>query len=290
MDTNSHESKASLPRVSLGYWLNSLRVHSCPFVVKPFWSPALLIVVFVFASISGSLVRAAETIPPPPKQYFNDYAGIISAQTVRELNTKLATYERTSSNQLLVAIFRRMESDSSVPDYTQRVAESWRVGQGKTDNGAVLFLFMESRDVYMQVGYGLEGAIPDVLAKRIIEEQIIPAFRSGNFSLGLQRGVDAMIAASQGEYTGSGRTVADGQRRGDRGNPLSWIFIVLIVAVTIISRLRGNRGYVYSGRGMRRGPGWWIGGGGGGFGGGGGGGGFSGGGGSFGGGGAGGRW
>ncbi len=245
-----------------------------------------------FALLGGSFLAAAETIPPPPKQYFNDYAGIISAATVRDLNTQLASYERTSSNQLIVAIFKRMESDSSVPDYTQRVAESWRVGQGKTDNGAVLFLFMESHDVYIQVGYGLEGALPDVLAKRIVENEIIPSFRSGNFELGMRKGVGAMIAATQGEYTGTGRTVneAEGGRGDRRSSPLSWLFFIVILILSIFRTRHQRRGYVYGRGGMHRSSGWWMGGGGGGGFGGGGGGGFSGGGGGFGGGGAGGRW
>ena len=82
----------------------------------------------------------------------------------------LAQFERESSNQILVAIYPRMQSASSVEDYTVRVAQAWRVGQKARNNGVVLFVFQESRDVRIVTGYGLEGVLPDAIAKRIISD------------------------------------------------------------------------------------------------------------------------
>ena len=106
-------------------------------------------------------VRAGEVIPPPPAGYFNDYANVVSASTAQPLDQILEQFERDTSNQIVVAIYPKMQSDSSIEDYTVRVAESWKVGQRLKNNGAVLFVFVQDRKLYIQVGYGLEGALPD---------------------------------------------------------------------------------------------------------------------------------
>lgn len=247
---------------------------------------------FLCALCGGAFVAvAAERIPPAPAHYFNDYAHVVSAGVAEELNATLERFERTSSNQLVVAIFPRMESDSSVEDYTVRVAQAWKVGQQDKKNGAVLFAFMQEHQLYLQVGYGLEGVLPDVTAKRIISNEIAPRFRQGDVDGGMRAGVQAMIAATQGEYHGNGQTSASARTRQNGSNGFSFgIIFAFIVLFSIISRHRNRRTYVFGGpRG-----GWWMGppGGGGGWSSGGGssGGGFSGGGGSFGGGGAGGKW
>lgn len=245
----------------------------------------------LLGSAMGARLSAAERIPPAPNRYFNDYAKVVSPALVEELNTQLDQFERTSSTQLLVAIFPKMESDSAVEDYTVRVAESWRVGQKAKSNGAVLFAFMQEHQVYLQVGYGLEAVLPDATAKRIIETEIVPRFRQGDVDGGMRAAVGAMMAAAKGEYQGTGRTQHDGaQPTSSRGFGFFGL-IVLVMLFSAIARRRTRRNYVFGGPQA----GWWLGGprggsGGGWSSGGGGGGGFSGGGGSFGGGGAGGKW
>jgi len=239
----------------------------------------------------AAIAGAAETMPPKPAQYFNDYAGVVSPGVAASLNSQLEDFEKQTSDQILVAVFPKMQTDSSVEDYTQRVAQSWGVGQKKTNNGAVLFVFIQDHQAYIQVGYGLESVLPDATAKRIIDNEISPHFKNGDFAGGLTAGVTAMEQAVQGEYKGTGTTVGD--KIQDEENFWWNIVIVVFVVFFIYIRIRNYRGgVVYGGAGRAfyaGGFGGW--GGGGGFGGGGGGGGgFSGGGGSFGGGGAGGRW
>ena len=238
---------------------------------------------------------ADEVIPPPPAAYFNDYAGVVSSRTAAQLNQTLENFERQSSEQILVAVFPKMQSESSIEDYTVRVARSWQVGQKDKNNGAVLFVFVQDHKMFLEVGYGLEGVLPDALCKRIIDEQITPRFKAGDFDGGLTAGVQSILAATKGEYKGTGMTLAD-QRRAyvhHGSNEVVPLIIIIIVVFAILAiRLRAYQygGIFYSGSGWS-GGGWS--GGGGGFGGGGfsgGGGGFSGGGGSFGGGGAGGSW
>ena len=226
-------------------------------------------------------------MPPAPPAYFNDYAHIVSAGTAAQLNAVLEDHERQTSDQILVAIFPKMQSDSAIEDYTVRVAKSWQAGQTDKKNGAVLFVFVQDHKMFLQTGYGLEGALPDALCKRIIDEEIAPRFKAGDFDGGLTAGVTAILQATKGEYKGNGTTVAD-QHGHQNGGSLAPI-IIFIVIVIIIMSLRGRGGFasslLYTGAGMASGR--WTGGGGFSSGGGGG---FSGGGGSFGGGGAGGSW
>ena len=229
--------------------------------------------------------RADEVIPPAPQAYFNDYAHVVSPAVVAELNQKLEQFERQTSIQIVVAIFPKMQSDSSIEDYTVRVAQSWHVGQKGKDNGAVLFVFLQDRKMYLQVGYGLEGALPDALAKRIIENEIKPYFRTGDYAGGLRAGVTAILQATQGEYQGTGRTAAERARNSE---PPIWVMLFgfgWLAWILWAAWMRSRAGTVYtrSGRSIGYGMTYF----GGGFSGGGS---FSGGGGSFGGGGAGGSW
>lgn len=257
----------------------------------------LLFAAALLACLFLGVLRAAEALPPAPDRHFNDYARVVRPDTARELDARLAAFERETSNQILVVLYPRLAAASSVEDYTVRVAQAWGAGTAKQDNGAVLFAFMEQRQLYLQIGYGLEGALPDALAKRIIEDEIIPHMRRGDPDAAFRAGVEAILAATRGEYRGSGRTAAEGAPRGaPQGGGGFMLFIILVVIALSISQQRRGA-HVYGPRGRRGlwvGPGPFLGGGrgGGGFGGfgGGGGGGFSGGGGGFGGGGAGGRW
>jgi uncharacterized protein len=246
---------------------------------------AILILLF------GFRLFAQEVIPPPPAAYFNDYANVVSPATAAQLNRTLENFERQTSDQIVVAVFPKMQSDSSIEDYTVRVARSWQVGQKGKNNGAVLFVFVQDHKMFLQVGYDLEAVLPDVLCKRIIDEQITPRFRTGDFNGGLTAGVQSILAATKGEYKGTGTTVAE--RLIHNRTDISHIVAVLIFLGLIVLFLRGGSFlsgfscWTIGSSGSYRG---WSGGGWGGSGGFGGGGGFSGGGGSFGGGGAGGGW
>jgi uncharacterized protein len=248
-------------------------------------SPAIAFALAALFAISAS---ATEVIPPKPDRYFNDYAGVVSKSAADRFNEQLAQFERETSNQVVVAVFPKMQSDSDVADYTQRVAQAWGVGQKDRRNGVVLFVFTGDRQMFIQVGYGLEGALPDITAFDITEYHIKPYFRVGDYENGLATGIDLICKAVRGEYKGSGKTVAE---QGGKVRTSSLLFFVIFVIVLIvISRvMRRLGGYGYSsGRG---GPVYFpMGGGGGGGSSSGGFSGFGGGGGSFGGGGAGSSW
>jgi len=243
-----------------------------------------------FAFVVATYARAAEVIPPKPDRYFNDYANVVSRDAAQRFNEQLAQFERETSDQVLVAVFPKMQSDSDIADYTQRVAQAWGVGQKDRRNGVVLFVFTQDRKMFIQVGYGLEGALPDATAFDITERHVKPLFRNGNYEAGLATGIDLICKAIRGEYKGSGKTVAEQHHvSGGLGLLPFIIFIMVLIGISRVMRRLGGYGYS-SGRAgpvfLPMGGGGWSsgGGGGGGFSG------FSGGGGSFGGGGAGSSW
>jgi uncharacterized protein len=250
-------------------------------------------VLVVLCGVAPIRAFAAEVIPPKPPGYFQDNAGVVSKSAALRFNEQLAEFERQTSNQVWVVVYPKMESDDDVAAYAQRVAQAWGVGQKDKRNGVVLLVFIQDRKISLQVGYGLEGALPDITAFDIRQNHINPHFRNGDYEGGLADGIDSILKAIRGEYKGTGKTALE--KRGTAGPGFNIaLFFFFVVALMIISRLmRAMGGYSYSSG--RSGPVFvpMFGGGGGGWSSGGDGGGFSGslgGGGSFGGGGSSGSW
>lgn len=262
---------------------------------------ARLASILVTAAAAWALpASGAETLPPPPAHYFNDYAGLVAAADAQRLDAKLKAFDEQTSNQVVVAVFPELPSPS-LEDFTIRTAQSWRAGREKLDNGVVLFVFVKDHKSRLEVGYGLEGALPDVTARHILDDTMAPRFRAGDFAGGLEAAIDAVIAATRGEYK------ATPAQPTAMGWALTLLMVLLFLAIFlfVIRLAYKNRDAWATYRGSGWGGGGWGGGWGGGGGGGGwssgggwggggggsfGGGGFSGGGGSFGGGGASGSW
>jgi uncharacterized protein len=259
-------------------------------------APFLVLAAISVASASAQK-SIEEQLPGKPERYVTDRAGILPADRAEALNSKLEQYERDTSNQILVWIDRKLPENFVLEDFAVRAFQKWKVGQADKDNGAVLFVFTDDRKVRIEVGYGLEGPLPDAIANRILDEEIIPKFRGGDYPAGIEAGADAIIAATKGEYKGTGTTVNERSRRRT-GLPLSGcagpaFFILFFVILPMLARRNRRRWRTFGGSGWWTGGGGfggggWSGGGGGGWSGGGGG--FSGGGGSSGGGGASGSW
>ena len=170
----------------------------------------LLVLAAVFFVTSN--LFATEVIPPKPDRYFNDYAQVVSTETAERLNAQLAQFERDTSDQVVVAVFAKMQSDSSIEDYAQRIAQSWAIGQKDKRNGVALLVFLADHKISIQVGYGLEGALPDATAFDIRENEITPRFRNKDYEGGLATGIESIEKAIRGEYQGSGRTVTERNR------------------------------------------------------------------------------
>jgi len=200
---------------------------------------AALVAAFAFNA------HAAEVFPPKPAAYFNDYASVVSKEAAQRFNEQLAQFERDTSNQVVVTVFPKMQSDSDVADYTRRIAEKWDIGQKGSQNGTALFVFVQDRKMFIQTAHGVEGALPDITCFDITEYQIKPHFRNNDYEGGLAAGIDSIFKAIRGEYKGSGTTVTE--RRGRSSPPSFLFFIVFVVILMVISRVSRRRGgYGYS--------------------------------------------
>jgi uncharacterized protein len=165
----------------------------------------------------------------------------------------LAEGERSTGAQVVLAIFRSLEGES-LEDFSIRLAEKWRVGQKGLDDGAIVLVFVQDRKLRIEVGYGLEGAIPDIEAARIIREVIAPRFREGRYAAGLEAGVRALYARVEGKPPAERR----GKARGRGSHFPFWgvvgFFAILAVIAVMLMReaatTRGfNRGGYTAGRG-----------------------------------------
>jgi uncharacterized protein len=209
----------------------------------------------------------------------NDYGAMISAPAKAEIEAKLQQFEAAESTQIVILTVPSLQGDP-IEDFSIRVAEAWKIGHKGTDNGVLLIVSRDDHKVRIEVGYGLEGRLTDLLSGRIVSDEIVPDFKAKQFDAGFNKGVDAIIAAVHGEYKAKPRAKGDGSKPS-----MPLLFIIMLVIYFISQIFRGHRG----GGPMIGGPG-------GGFfgpggsGGNGGSGGFSGGGGGFGGGGASGDW
>lgn len=247
------------------------------------------------ASAGGALNAHAQRydFPPRPSGPVLDQAELLSQPDEQRLARKLSAFEDTTSTAVVVVTLASLDG-APISDYAFSLGRAWGVGQEGKDNGVVVLLSEGDREVFIATGYGVEGALPDAIANRIIEHVMTPAFRKGQFYDGLNRGTDAIIQATKGEFDAEAARAASSD---DDGIPYALLFMLLVFAYFFGQSFFRGGGGKKARKSRRRGGGPVVIWGGGGFGGGssggfgGGGGGFGGfGGGSFGGGGAGGSW
>ncbi len=229
--------------------------------------------------------------PSPPRLVNNlsqEFPDFISAAEKEALEQKLVAFEKETSNQIVVLIVDDLDG-TDANSYATEVGHKWGVGQSKFDNGIVVLIKPTGgegqRDAYIAVGYGLEGAIPDITAVHIVEQEMVPQFANGNFYAGIDATVNTLMAMAKGEINAGKYSKSRGGKSG------WWKYIILgFILILFISRMFGGGGGSTIGRAGMMGAAFGGGFRGGSFGGGGGGG-FGGfGGGGFGGGGGGGKW
>jgi uncharacterized protein len=149
--------------------------------------------------IAGFLGSARADVPVPPlTARVTDLTGTLSAQQKGELEARIASFESRRGSQIAVLMLPTTKPEE-IEQYSIRVAEAWKIGRKKVDDGLILIIAKDDRRLRIEVGYGLEGAIPDSVAKRVIDEQITPRFRAGDFYGGVRDGVDQLIKLAEGE-------------------------------------------------------------------------------------------
>lgn len=248
-------------------------------------------IILAFAFVLGVPLAAGAAaefpVPPVPTHYVTDGGAALGAGERTKLETTLRKYEKATGNQVIVYI-GDTTGDVPLEDWTATTADTWKIGQKKLDNGAVLFLFTKDKRVRIEVGYGLESALTDADSKRIIDTQIVPRMKAGDIDDAIGDGVSGMIHTISPSYAippPSHPPEETGDSSSGADDPTFWFSFIFIAFIFVYA--------FFFQRGKRGKGGYWSGGGflggssGGGFGGGGG---FSAGGGGFGGGGASGGW
>lgn len=172
----------------------------------------------------------------------NDLADLLTDSSVAELEERLAELEETTGAQVAVLTIPSLEGEI-LEDYSLRVAETWRLGRGKFDDGALLVIARDERQMRLEVGYGLEGAIPDAYAKRILDDVLRPRFRAGDFDGGITAAVDVIAGLVVGEDALPPPATETSRPMGDFGWPTALTFVAFLIPLGLFSlRALSTRG------------------------------------------------
>ena len=185
-----------------------------------------------------SLISYGQDFPKKSNRLVNDYAKVLTQDEANDFENLLVKYDNETSVQITVVIMSTIDG-YPIDDYAFELGEKWGVGQGDTDNGAVVVVSIDERKMWIATGYGLEATLPDAIVKRIIQNEITPQFKGGRYYHGLKAGADAMILATKGEYEGQGNG-GGGSSAAGKSIPLVLLIagIWLIVMVTKSMQVR----------------------------------------------------
>lgn len=236
-----------------------------------------ILLLFLSISISGF---AQDFLPEQPSGLVNDYANMLTSAEENRLENKLRNYRDTTTNPFVITTLKSLQG-YPIEEVATNLFNKWDIQYEQRNNGLLILIAEQERSIRIQPGYGLEGAIPDIMANRIINDILTPSFRNGDIYGGLDQATNILIDLAAGEFKGFPE-----RSRSGEGFPLDVLIIFIIILFVLISRGRGGKGgrrrsigssgiIFYGGGFGGRGGGFGGGGSGGGFGGFGGGGGFS---------------
>ena len=201
---------------------------------------------FIGMLFACTWLHAQEVLPRPnPPRLVTDQAGVLSAGELQALEQKLVAFDDSSSNQIAVVLIKTL-NDRPVEEYATKLFREWGIGNKKTNNGVLILAAIDDRKVWIEVGYGLEGAIPDITASEIYRNIIVPAFKKQNYYEGLDNAVDALAKAAVGEYKVARKK--DSSKPGGGGSKITFLVILAIVLLMV-----GGGGFGGGGRRRRTG-------------------------------------
>jgi uncharacterized protein len=183
----------------------------------------------------GVGVAAALDVPALQARV-TDIANVLSGSDRNQLEQKLANYEQRTGHQFAVLLIPSLEGES-LEEYSMRVVETWRLGDKRRDDGLLVLLALQERMIRIEVGYGLEGAVPDALTARVREQYMVPAFRRGDFSGGLNAGLEALIKAAEGEAVEAPTSTTSLPDFEVRRETMPWVVGLLLFVNVVLQRL-----------------------------------------------------
>ncbi|HVY72859.1 MAG TPA: TPM domain-containing protein [Candidatus Paceibacterota bacterium] len=185
----------------------------------------------------------AYSSPGSPTGYVNDFAHVLSADVIQTLDAQLGSFEASTSNQIAVVTVPNMGGDY-IENYAVKLYQEWGIGTKDKDNGVLLLLSIEEHKIRIEVGYGLEGALPDSVAQSIINNDLTPNLKAGDFDTGVEQAVGDIMLATQNEYTAS----ASSGSKGISSNAVEAIAFFAFIALQWIAAI------------FARSKSWWAGG------------------------------
>jgi len=194
------------------------------------------------AAIFGlPLLVMAYVSPGSPTGHVNDFANILSDDAERVLNSELEQFRTDTSNEIAVVTISSLDGDT-IENYAVQLFEEWKIGKADKDNGVLILVAPNEREVRIEVGYGLEGALTDAQSYWIIQEKILPAFREGDYMSGIQGGIGEIIKATRGEYVPAAE---DGNFQIPIGldNLFDWVWVVFFIPVWLASVLARSKSW-----------------------------------------------
>ena len=199
----------------------------------------------LFAALFFSLTsKAQQEFParPEPQRLVNDFAGLLSAEQKNLLEYKLVNFNQRTSTQIAIVTIKSIAGYDPF-DYSNKLAEKWGIGQKGKNNGILILVKpkvgTERGEVYIQVGYGLEGVVPDAVAHQtLVENELLPAFRQNDYFKGLDRSTDVLISLTSKEFTAD-QYVKSIHKREKSGGGGGFIIIIIILIIFFVLR-RGN--------------------------------------------------
>lgn len=198
----------------------------------------LATVCWLVAAMLGTARAAEDLAPVPPLQALvTDLTSTLTAEQREGLEARLRAFEARKGSQLAVLLVKTARPEA-IEQYALRVAEQWKVGRKKVDDGAILLVAKDDREVRIEVGYGLEGVLNDATSKRIISETIVPRFKQGDYFGGIDGGVDQMIMLVDGEAL----PPVPASRRDPQGDFGRFAPLLLLIAVVVGGALRSTVG------------------------------------------------
>jgi uncharacterized protein len=205
------------------------------------WARRLCSVAALAAALLVLVSRLALALEVPPLEgRVNDRANVLSAPMEAQLAAQLEAYERATGHQLAVLLVPSLDGDP-IEDFTLRVVERWKLGKQGKDDGVLLFVAVADRKIRIEVGYGLEGDLPDALVSRIIRDVMVPAFRQGDLPFGISRAVSAIAAATGGQ----GEALPPPRRtRQHEGGGVSPYLLLGLVVLLFLGGGRGAGGFL----------------------------------------------
>lgn len=193
---------------------------------------------------------------PNPPQAVNDFGNFLEPFQRESLERKIRNYNDSTSSAIIIITVPQLDG-YDIAEVALKYMREWKPGTADKDNGIIILVSKEERKARIETGYGMEGVVPDVTARNIIQERMVPYFKENDFYRGFDNAVDAIIQAAAGEYK-----AAPQKKQGKGGVPFKGIIILIIIIIFILSRFGGGGGGSYMSRRGRRGLGsglpWFI--------------------------------